>query len=220
MKKRKFGWKHLGWALIYLFAILFSVLLLNTHARLFIAPIAMVAIVAIALSFLPRFRRLRIIGHVIAILIVVLNVSGLFIYPIIAPIQAGKESKQLLAAAANREQLQEAVGSFGLLLEYANGQWIAIRYRDSHPGRWSSAIALDSNRNFYESRHHFCGRLRSYSRLAEQQKELAEEFAAMGKTNAVNQLSGFEDIHAVASADDLDHAIPFLLEMGFKPLKD
>jgi len=159
--------------------------------------------------------------HAVASVVVGLFVFVFVIHPAIAPIQARKSAKRMLSSATDKVQLQEAVGSLGLLITYTNGQWIAIRYRDSHawPG-FSSAIALDSDRRFYESRIHFCGRLSAYARIAERQKAVVEELAAQGETNTVNFLSGFADIHAVASANDLKSGIPQLLKLGFQQLDE
>lgn len=210
---------HPGWIPLYVLALLLGLLSLNTMAGVLVAPIAAVAVIAAALSFVPRLRFLRLIGHAAAVLIVGLYVFVLFIHPANAPTQARRESKRLLSEARDTLQRQKAVGSLGILIPYTNGQWIAIRYRDSHawPG-WSSAVALDSDKRFYESRRHFCGLLSAYVRAAELQREISKEMAEMGDTNTVNYLSGFEDIHAVASANGLQSAVPLLLKMGFRRL--
>lgn len=212
--------KELLWIPLYVLVLLLCVLSLNVKAGLFIAPIAFISALAGVLSFVPRMRVLRFVSRGAAVFIVLVFAISL-ILPVIAPLQARKESMRILSEAKDVAQRQEAVGSLGILLEYTNGQWIAIRYRDSHswPG-WSSAIAQDSDGRFYESRKHFCGRLRGYAKMAGLEREMSVEWASQGETNTVDYLSKHGEIHTVASADGLQNAVPLLLKMGFWKLDE
>ncbi len=212
---------HLGWLPVYSFAVALGILSMHSGAGLFVAPVAAIAVLATGLSLVPRLQFLRLVGHAAATLIVGLFVVMFLIYPVVAPVLARSESKRLLSGARDSAQRQQEVGSLGMLFTYTNGEWIAIRYLDSHvwPG-WSSATALDSDKQLYESRHHFCGRFRAYRRAAMRQRDFNAELAAMGDTNTIDLLSGFEDIHALASASGLQTAVPLLLDLEFRRLDD
>lgn len=77
------------------------------------------------------------------------------------------ESFRTLAAAESVEDLREAVGHLGIVFEYPDGSWLALRYRDSHGvGMWSSTVGSDSGGNWYVCDYHFCGRFKTYRLLA------------------------------------------------------
>ena len=71
MKKKK----ELLWIPLYVLVLL-GILSLNVTAGLFIAPIAFIALLAAALSFVPRLRVLRFVGRGTAIFIVCVAMSG------------------------------------------------------------------------------------------------------------------------------------------------
>lgn len=112
---------------------------------------------------------------------------------------AEAESFALLAAADSLVDLREAVGHLGAVLEVQGGEWVAIRYRDSHAGPgWSSAVARDSGGGWWVSGEHFCGRFVIHLRLKEQGKE------------------GSPDLCAVENAASLEVARSLLMGLGFR----
>jgi recombinational DNA repair protein (RecF pathway) len=82
------------------------------------------------------------------------------------------------------------------------------------------AVALDSKGGLYESEHHFCGSLRGYRHTVERERQYNQAMLEMGETNTVQWAAERGDLHKLATADDLKSAIPFLLRLGFTPIKD
>ncbi len=105
----------------------------------------------------------------------------------------------LLKCANSSGELKEAVDSLGIVLENKSGNWVAIRYRNSHaaPG-WSAAVARDSGGGWFTSPKHFCGRFRSHRIEREKGQE------------------GLAELPAVEESDSLESARARLVEMGFR----
>lgn len=113
------------------------------------------------------------IGTILSSLPVALFVWFAFVYPVFGSRQARTEAIARLKAAESEAQLREAIGGLGLYLQSTNGWWMAIRYRDSHAGGiWSVAVAKDSGGQFYESHHHYCGKLPAFGRDLEGYSQL------------------------------------------------
>ena len=113
---------------------------------------------------MKRFLKIVLLGMVLPILGLAFCIF--IAIPVISSIQAESESVRLLSEAKSTNELAEAVGSLGVMMQLTNGGRIAIRYRDMHsPGFFSCAIARDSDGNWFESRRHFCGNLRYWPTL-------------------------------------------------------
>lgn len=82
------------------------------------------------------------------------------------------ESVEALRTATSAEQAAQLVGFLGVVLHTKDGGWVAIRYRDSHSILWcSSAVALTSDGQWFESQEHFCGMLANHRMQRKQQQE-------------------------------------------------
>ena len=104
-----------------------------------------------------------------------------------------------LSRASDVDELNEAVGSLGIVLTYPDG-WLAIAYKDSHHIPWSLAVAMDSKRRIYRSTEHFCGRLEMYKSIRDK----------------VSGAAAFKDIDGLAQCRTVDEAGLYLVkEMGF-----
>lgn len=155
-------------------------------------------------------------------------VYGFFIYPAYWHSIKKRDSVSVLRSAKGTNELMQAVGSLGLFLSLTNGGWVAIRYRDSHGGGIrSSAVALDSEGNWFESDRHFCGSLRFWPRLKdsvsaeEEQRKLTPEYF----TNRVSRADSdngmfpsYQEMMAVEAATNMASAREALQAIGFKPL--
>lgn len=95
------------------------------------------------------------------------------LYPFVAPLVVGRvrlprvehDAVAELAACTTRSEFDDAVGDLGVVLDIADGSWIAIRYDDSHYYCYSSATSLDSEGYWYRSREHFCGLFSTYRQV-------------------------------------------------------
>ncbi len=133
--------------------------------------------------------------------------------PLMWPIRAEHRSIQVLRAANSTAELREAVTPLGIFLQFPDGSWVAIRYRDSHAGLlWngnSSAVALFSDGSWYRSHHHFCGHFLVYG-----WRRTSPEYAEMRAILDWHQ--GLEDIHRVAESRNLPDAKLALGAMQFQ----
>jgi hypothetical protein len=115
---------------------------------------------------------------------------------------AEAESFAVLQGAQSLPELRVGIGPLGVLLELRGGDWVAIRYRDSHaaPG-WSSAVARDSGGAWFASREHFCGRFQIHRQLRER-----------GEV-------GLAELRAIEESFSLEEARHRLVGLGFHPLQ-
>ena len=120
-------------------------------------------------------QRVGVVVLVLLATIVTLVVTIPWAYSHIRPALVRSESIDILAAATTRDELESAVGGLGVLLDLPDGEWIAIRYRDSHysPG-YSVAIALTSDGRWLESDYHFCAFFVMYRTYVERLRDAAE----------------------------------------------
>jgi len=112
---------------------------------------------------MTRFSKCAIVLPIIIVVLIVMLHFGIAIYE-----RNAYEVYALnaLARASDLEELNEAVGRFGIVLTYPDG-WLAIAYNDSHHIPWSLAVAMDSKRRIYRSTEHFCGRFATYKNFRE-----------------------------------------------------
>ena len=134
--------------------------------------------------------------------------------------RAQAESIRLLRSARTTNDLDKAVGNMGGVLKLKDGSWIAIRYRDCHRGNlWSSAVALDSAGNWFESDYHFCGELSGLRR----DLQFREEMARMKELypDASADLPERSDSHLIELADapNLTVAHQKLVALGFRTFR-
>ncbi len=130
-----------------------------------------------------------------------------------------RQSFALLAAAEDREELMDAVTRLGVVLDLPDGEWIAIRYRDSHAWYgYSIAVALTSDGCWLESWHHFCGQFAHYrnnvARLQEAQEHGDPGFFEVARS----AFEGHEHMQAMRRIEtqcSLDQAVEELLGMHF-----
>jgi hypothetical protein len=137
-----------------------------------------------------------------------------------------ERSLRQLAEATTAEELDAAAGYLGVVLrpeKGAGGEWIAVRYRDSHvlPGAFSVAIARCSDGEWLESHEHYCGKFAAYRRLL----KLREEFlnAARSEDERRAEAGAFERDYAGSLGElrqielnmDLAGAKAALRKMGF-----
>lgn len=141
------------------------------------------------------------------------------LYPFVAPPVVGRvrlprvehDAVAELAACTSRSQFDDAVGHLGVVLDIADGSWIAIRYDDSHYYCYSSATAVDSKGQWYRSREHFCGLFSIYRRVR-------EDIAACDDQTLVPYLEKRypEDIRRIETQTLLPDACLLLIELGFQ----
>ena len=123
-----------------------------------------------------------------------------------------ESSVRILQAAQTMNELDTAVGGFGIVLTFPDGTWMAIRYFDRHePSEafFSLAIARDSENGWFCSDYHFCGYLAAY------------RHSIMGKQGLTGEGidANFKGIHAVATSPDLATARKNLKALNFRILK-
>ena len=127
-----------------------------------------------------------------------------------------RESINILESAQTKSELVRAVGSLGIFLEFPDNSWMAIRYRDSHAGGiFSTAVALDSGGEWFESNKHFCGKFKIYPKMLEDQTSWEKVKKELGDAPNINFLKGFEDLHGLATSNNLETARKNLMSMGF-----
>jgi hypothetical protein len=153
--------------------------------------------------------------------VVLLALAVLLVGPFIsASWQSAKErshSFALLAEAANMAELTDAVGRLGIVFMLNGGDWIAVRYRDSHgwPG-FSSSVALASNGVWLESDHHFCGALSIYRDARDRALHAEDEEVRALYREALDR----GHLRAIEEAASVETAIEILLTMHFRQSND
>lgn len=72
--------------------------------------------------------------------------------------QVPYQSRRILTSTDSPKELKAKVGGLGLVLEFQDSQWLAIRYRDTHSGGiYSHSLVRFSDGSWFESSYHFCG---------------------------------------------------------------
>ena len=158
------------------------------------------------------------------IMVLVLGINFVQLYPMYRfRFAIPAASKQILSEASSTEELEEAVGKLGIVIELGDGSWIAIRYIDSHSGGiFSNAIALDSDGRWYESSYHFCGRFYAYKLTKKSNQDLVTKLKAVGDDSVSfdsMMREHDETIFEIENASNLEDAQQRLLELGFRELK-
>ncbi len=142
----------------------------------------------------------------------VILLSVFFLIIIFLPRYYKQESITILKNSKTHDELKKAVGPLGIFIQIKDGSWIAIRYTDTHSiPSWSLSIALDSNGKWFESKRHFCGRLRSY-------RVIVKKMELLDKKSIDYDLfmeKHYQELFYVASAPNLKVARKKLLLMGF-----
>ncbi len=196
-----------------------------------LGPIAIASMLAMLYSLRTGNSQLRRIGHLGAAFVPLAYLAVFVLQPMLAPGMSRRESIRLLTEAAKEGHPESAANGLGIFLKYPDGSWLTIRYQDSHsaPG-WSMAVALDSTGDLYVSEHHFCGAFRGYKHMialrdpdeilrGEHMDQQADDQLKRQNTPEPPRFSGIMDqIHELASAPDLQTAIPLLLRLHFRPL--
>ena len=132
------------------------------------------------------------------------------------------ESIEILDAAHTLAELEEAVGRLGAVFTYADGSWVAIRYRDNHSSlrSFSTAVARDSHGSWYHSDYHFCGNLGGYMRTRQQLADAAEEQGSENSDLDVSINTPWGKVEALANCDDLDSARSVMTTyLDFEPIQ-
>ena len=167
---------------------------------------------------MKRILKITVVG--VLLLIAAYLLSMFVVYPLAWKSRERKESIHVLETAQTEDELAHAVGRLGIFLTFPDDSWLAIRYRDTHQGTViCSAVAHDSGGAWFESSHHFCGRFMRYPDAVERQKEAEKEIEKLGETFTVDYLVGFEDIHHLATAPDLETARTHLVSLGFRQME-
>lgn len=128
--------------------------------------------------------------------------------------QAFDRSVEVLAEVTTIEEATAAVGVLGVVLVRPNGEWVAIRYTDSHswPGFFSCSVARSSDNRWYRSWNHYCG-LFAGMRSMDQLDEYSDPEL---RARAINGSSDLTLLEAIRTAPSLDDAERSLLELGFR----
>ena len=116
---------------------------------------------------------------------------------------AERWSFQMLARARSTGQLLDAVGELGVVLTPGDGDWIAIRYTDSHSVPWSSAVAHTSDDRWWVSSRHFCGTLNAYRHVVQPYRDMREH-ADSEKLQKLLESRDFETLFAIDNSDSVD----------------
>ena len=164
------------------------------------------------------FKRI-LLGLVAAVLLLILLIF--VVDPASWHWRVRREFLSILSAAKTTNELQSAVGHWGVLISLRDGSWIAIRYRDTHAGRIESlAIARDSGGSWFESDHHFCGAFSNYRVERQRQEEIRLEIAKTGDTNTVPEGSSGTSaiLDAAFAAPSIEAGRKQLLKLGFQSL--
>ena len=126
-------------------------------------------------------------------------------------------SIRVLRGADSKEELTAAVGELGVVIPLPDEEFVAIRYRDVHGNpNVSTAVAKDSGGKWWHSREHFCGRLKSLSRLLDEHRLEASQDR---KEHLARQI--FEQhplLSELANTESIDDARLRLKELGFREL--
>jgi len=153
---------------------------------------------------------------VIVLVLVCAIVGGPYLLSTIGYWVERRASYNLLAAAADRDALNNAVDRLGVLLELPDGEWIAIRYSDSHawPG-YSIAVALTSDGRWLESSYHYCGLFRGYKHHLERVQEATTEEERGIFEDAIASRENLHRLRTIETQRTLDEAVEELLAMDF-----
>jgi hypothetical protein len=154
-------------------------------------------------------KGLKVFASVLALAIVAV-VVWFIAYPAVWRWSVERESIRALRGAVTQQDLGAAVTRLGILLEFPDESWMAIRYRDSHS--WSvksSAVVRCSDGSWYRSGHHFCGEFQIYEwRRTDPGYQEMRAFS--------DWFSGLERIHRVAASRSLPDAKVALEAMPFE----
>ena len=136
------------------------------------------------------------------------------------------ESRSILTSTDSPKELKERVGGLGIVMEFQDSQWLAIRYRDTHSGGiYSYALARLSDGSWLESSYHFCGAFASVSHHLAQAKALDNEIEGISEADRAEMRSdiiGFlesSEIKELAFANTIAEAKSALIDLGFTELK-
>ena len=123
------------------------------------------------------------------------------------------ESFALLDAAQGEDELRDAVGYLGHLFSLPQGEYVAIRYLDSHgwPG-WSSAVAVDSGGNWWVSDEHFCGRFKIFR---QQLENVTNAKVEQEREYQLDRLESYPELNLLQNAPSLEAAQVKLRQLGF-----
>lgn len=157
----------------------------------------------------------------ISLVVTLLALVSCHVYPLFLPDlhahwhrqEAEAKSIAILQKASTNAELEQAVGDLGLFVSLPDGEWIAIRYCDSHSNRiWSSAVARDSKGEWWISDRHFCGKLQA----VREQRKMAEDTKILGMPDSSSQCCIDQEILQFANSKTLSGARKELEEMGFQ----
>jgi hypothetical protein len=153
---------------------------------------------------------------VIVLVLISAIVGGPYLLSTIGYWVERRASYNLLAAATDRDALNDAVDRLGVLLELPDGEWIAIRYRDSHawPG-YSIAVALTSDGRWLESSYHYCGLFGIYKHLLERLQEATTEEERGIFEDEIASRENLHRLRTIETQRTLDEAVEELLAMDF-----
>jgi hypothetical protein len=165
----------------------------------------------------PSTKKVMKIAAIVACaLILLLVVFPGYVAAVVGPLFDRIHARRALSHAKTPEELRTAVGKWGAFFPLRDGSWVAVRYTDTHaaPG-YSCAVAHDSGGQWFYSRHHFCGRFRSYLQL---EKQMRESAAVTGDSEAdvQSRMSRHDaQVFGLATATNLAAARAQLLTLGF-----
>ena len=124
------------------------------------------------------------------------------------------ESFAVLGNARGADELRDAVGERGYLFSSPQGEWVAIRYVDSHiwPGSWI-AVSVDSRGNWWVSNEHYCGLFLSYRRQLER---VANAKTDEEREYHADRVASFPLLTKLQNAPSLESSHETLRELGFR----
>lgn len=140
--------------------------------------------------------------------------------------RAREDSVARLRVLADSPSARATVKYLGTFLTFTNGDWLAIRYHDTHAGPVQSyALARTSDGRWLESERHFCGTIggldqriddwrKADAQLQAEKRSMMQEIGPARNTNSVP--SEF-DLLPLLEASNLDSAVQALLQLGFRP---
>lgn len=113
------------------------------------------------------------------------------------------------------------MGRLGAFITLPNGDWVAVRYRDSHSYEVQSvAVARDSGNQWFESDKHFCGVLsylsRNLTNELDTRKFLPEAFTNKDGSPVSPKI---DELIPLFTATNLAAARKQLVAVGFKSLE-
>jgi len=162
------------------------------------------------LYILSRPAKMRGVAKIVSVAMCGLIVSFLLYSAVVAPIHWNhvqrRQGISALSLASAEEERIAAVGHLGLSQTYPDGSWIAIFYADIHAGRIQSvAIVRDSEDNWLESTHHFCGSFSAARRW----------FALFNDPETIPDPASMGDAYSILSATSLAEAHHHVNALGF-----